>query len=67
MKPGDLVKMTKARIGVPRDTIGLITECHHVADSYQVFIVQLVKEHPKYGTRTIRRISCDMEVINASR
>jgi hypothetical protein len=67
MKIGDLVKMTKARIGVPRDTIGLITEYHHVAAPYQVFIVQLMKVHPKYGTRTIRRLARDMEVINASR
>jgi len=67
MKVGDLVKMTKARIGVPINTVGLITECHFVSDSYQVFIIQLTKEHPEYGTRTIRRVSCDMEVISESR
>jgi hypothetical protein len=66
VKPGDLVKMTKARIGVPRDSIGLITQCHRVAtahDDMYIFIVQLTKEHPKYGTRTIRRLARDMEVV----
>jgi len=63
MKVGDLVKMTKARIGVPRDSIGLITDCHVIAASYRVFLVQLTKEHPKYGTRTIRSLARDMEAI----
>jgi hypothetical protein len=66
MKPGDLVKTTRARIGVPNNTIGLITERHVITPSYQVFVVQLT-EHPEYGTRTIRSLSLDLEVISASR
>jgi len=70
MKIGDLVRTTRARIGVPKGTIGLIFETHD-ARPYEPFNefdgglcdVQL------YGLknlRTVRRIPKDLEVINAS-
>ena len=69
MQPGDLVKTTRARIGVPNNAIGLITECHTPYDddmNVPIFTVQLT-EHPKYGMRIIRSRSRDLEVINESR
>lgn len=66
MKVGDLVKMTKARIGVPENTIGLITEHHRVTplrDDLHIFIVQLL-EPTEFGARTVRRLSRDLEVIS---
>jgi len=69
VQPGDLVKTTRARIGVPNNTIGLITECHTPYDddmNWPIFVVQLT-DHPKYGARSIRSLSRDLEVISASR
>ena len=69
MKPGDLVKITRPSIGVPKDSIGLITEHHRVADlqgDMHLFVVQLT-EHPEYGTQTRRYLSRDLEGISESR
>jgi hypothetical protein len=69
MKVGDLVKIKRARIGAPSNTIGLITECntHYDDDMHMpIFIVQLT-EHPKYGARIIRSLSRDLEVISEDR
>lgn len=69
MKPGDLVKITRPSIGVPKDTIGLITEHHRktpLRDDLHLFVVQLT-EHPEYGTQTRRYLSRDLEVVSESR
>jgi hypothetical protein len=69
MKVGDLVKMTPAPIGVPENTIGLITEHHRVTpsrDDLHIFVVQLL-ERSEYGFATVRRLSRDLEVISENR
>ena len=54
MQPGDLVRITKASIGIPKDTIGLIVKARlyddvgavhdisHADNVYTLFHVQLV-------------------------
>ena len=65
MKPGNLVKMTRAGIGVPVDTVGLIlnTVATGPDQRYDYHEVQLCNSE----NRAIRRLERDLEVINASR
>ncbi len=65
MKPGDLVKTTRARIGVPADTIGLILQTLATGPDqrYDYYEVQLCNSK----SRVIRRLERDLEIINASR
>ena len=65
MKAGELVKIAHARIGVPEGTIGLILKVYpggHEADD--MVDIQVC---PAGGTRTVRRLERDLEVISASR
>jgi hypothetical protein len=66
MKPGDLVKIPKARIGVPADSIGLIIDSFlSSAGRWLIYEIQLCG-----GERTgntVRRLAEDLEVISASR
>jgi hypothetical protein len=69
VKPGDLVKIKRARLGAPANAIGLITGCYTPYDDdmhMPIFIVQLAGR-PKYGARIIRSLSRDLEVISESR
>ena len=65
MKPGDLVKTTRARIGVPADTIGLILQTLATGPNqrYDYYQVQLCNSEG----RVVRRMRRDLEVISASR
>ena len=65
MKPGNLVKITRAGIGVPKDTVGLIlsTVATGPDQRYDYHEVQLCNGE----SRVIRRLERDLEVINASR
>ena len=65
MKPGELVKIVRSRIGVPEGTIGLILKIYpggHEADD--MVDIQIC---PARETRTVRRLERDLEVISASR
>ena len=70
MKPGDLVKIARPSLGVPENTVGLITKHHRQrrdgGPELHIFIVQLLKP-TEFGTCTVRRLSRDLEVISASR
>jgi len=69
MKIGDLVKITQARLGVPENTVGLITKHHRVTPlrpDLHIFIVQLL-EPSEFGATTVRSLSRNLEVISASR
>ena len=57
MQPGDLVRITRASIAVPKDTIGLIVEARsqvwhgdHDDEVYTLFHVQLVTDTKLNGT-----------------
>jgi len=66
LKPGDLVKMTRAGVGVPTETVGLIlktVEPRHGEYGILYHEVQLCNSK----NRVIRRLERDLEVINASR
>ena len=65
MKPGDLVKITRAGIGVPKDTVGLILRTLAVGPDqrYDYYQVQLCNGE----SRVIRLLEKDLEVISASR
>ena len=65
MQPGNLVKIMRAGIGVPTDTIGLIlrTVATGPHQPYDYHEVQLCNSK----NRVIRRLERDLEVINASR
>jgi len=69
---GLLVRITRASIGVPPDTMGLIIKAYESGpvhtgrsrhrNSITIYDVQLLG-----SGRTVRRMSRDLEVINASR
>jgi len=61
VQPGNLVKITRASIGVPIGTIGLIIETHMPFGYCDVQLCGLEK------MRTVRRMPRDLEVISASR
>jgi len=65
LKPGDLVKITRAGIGVPKDTVGLILQTLATGPDqrYDYYQVQLCNGE----SRVVRRLERDLEVINASR
>ena len=60
MKPGDLVKIIRAGIGVPKGTIGLILEIHKPFGYCDVQLYGL-----KY-LRTVRRMPMDLEIISGT-
>ena len=65
MQPGNLVKITRAGVGVPINTIGLILQTLATGPDqrYDYYQVQLCNGE----SRVIRRLEKDLEVINASR
>ena len=69
MKPGDLVKITRASVGVPRDTIGLILKTVEPEDAklydLEYHMVQLVNPpHDSTLLKTRRYLPRDLEVIS---
>jgi len=62
MKVGDLVRITRGSIGVPKDSIGLTLECYESEGGYHVW--EILINGRKHTRRYIER---DLEVINASR
>lgn len=56
MRAGDLVKTTRASIGVPLGSVGLIIETHELR-------LMAIKSAVKYR----RFLSKDLEVVNESR
>ena len=72
MKVGDLVKITRAGIGVPKGTIGLILKTHKQPRSHEPFnefgwIYHDVQLYGLKNIRTVRRIPKELEVISESR
>jgi len=62
MQVGDLVKITRASIGVPPDTIALILERRSTSDGIAMCVVQLCN-----AARQRRYLLRDLELISASR
>ena len=65
-KAGTLVKTTKARIGVPQGTVGLVVRV--VSDEIRTWhsIPIAIVKHLSSGTER-RYLFCDLEVANESR
>ena len=64
MKVGDLVKITRASVGIPKETIGLIFKENDGMNGggYKLWDVQLV------NSQRMRRYLCrDLEIISESR
>ena len=72
MTVGDLVKVTRAAIGVPVGTLGLIVSSHETRGDYatgtgeKIHILQLIGGDFPWGQNR-RYLSRDLEVINESR
>ena len=69
MKVGDLVKITRASIGVPLYTRGLIIKTQKVENT-PPFTDELTYHHVQLCTvpeRIVRRLPRDLETLNASR
>jgi len=72
MRVGDLVKVTRASIGVPMGTMGLILSSYETRGDYdtstgeKIHILQLVGGDFPWGQNR-RYLTRDLEVINASR
>ena len=66
MNPGDLVKTTTTRIGVPADSVGLIIDSFLSSTGrWMIYEIQICGG--KRNSETIRRVAEDLEVISASR
>jgi len=65
IQPGNLIKITRASIGIPEGTVGLVTEQHSVTGGRRGLVVYVVKLHGIGSTR--RFLGDDLEVLNASR
>jgi hypothetical protein len=65
VKPGELVKIVRSRIGVPEGTIGLILKIYPSGTEADDMVD--IQVCPAGGTRTVRRLERDLEVISASR
>ena len=72
MTVGDLVKVTRAAIGVPVGTLGLIVASYETRGDYEItpgekiHILQLIGGDFAWGQNR-RYLGRDLEVINASR
>ena len=72
MTIGDLVKVTRASIGVPVGTLGLIMASYETRGDYdtasgeKIHILQLIGSSFPWGQNR-RYLGRDLEVINASR
>ena len=62
MKVGDLVRITRGSIGVPKDSIGLTLECYESEGGYHVWEILI-----NGGKRTRRYLEQDLEVVSESR
>jgi len=58
---GDLVRNTRASIGIPKGTVGLITNKHTSADidGYYIYEIQWLGRQMSHG----RRLARDLELI----
>ena len=65
IQPGNLIKITRASIGIPEGTVGLVTEQHSVTGGRRGLVVYVVKLHGIGSTR--RFLEEDLEVLNESR
>ena len=65
MKSGNLVRIKKAGIGVPADSVGLVVTCSSYNHSYGFVICEVQLCRP--DNRIVRRLSVDLEAISASR
>ena len=67
MRAGDLVKITRAQIGAPKGTIGLIIKSHKPrAETIKHSIHEVQLYGVKLGCNR-RFLSRDLEVVNESR
>jgi len=60
MKVGDLVRITKARIGVPADSLGLIVSCAE-SKPRKIFIYEI--QLARADNRRVLRLPRDLEVV----
>ena len=65
IQPGNLIKTTRASVGIPEGTVGLVTERHSVKGGKPGLVVYVVKLHGIGSTR--RFLGEDLEVFSASR
>tara|TARA_Y100000310_G_scaffold85258_1_gene82079 strand:+ start:104 stop:322 length:219 start_codon:yes stop_codon:yes gene_type:complete len=72
MKPGDLVKITRPRLGMPKGTVGLIVYSVETTDIFvesmgdpRIHMVDLIGSEFVGVSRTF--LSRDLEVISESR
>ena len=62
IQPGNLIKTTRASIGIPEGTVGLVTEQHSVNGGRHGLVVYVVKLHGIGSTR--RFLGEDLEVLS---
>ena len=69
MRAGDLVKVTRASIGVPLGSVGLIVKSFMPRGSYAEGTNEKIHELQLIGTKAANRryLTRDLEVINESR
>ena len=60
MKVGDLIKNTRASLGIPKGTVGLITGMHfNAAGGYYIYEIQWLGRRMSHS----RRLARDLELL----
>jgi len=70
VRVGDLVKVTRASIGVPVNSMGLIVGSVTSDSSLVYYSVALLSQPERMLSRAIvgrRYMACDLEIVNAAR
>jgi hypothetical protein len=60
MTVGNLVRITRASIGIPIDSVGLIIEKHRFDAEFDIWVVKLVRR-----PHTRRYLARDLEIVSS--
>jgi hypothetical protein len=67
VKVGDLIKITRSSIGVPRDTVGLVLDVSFSDSGFRYFQIQMFGLDPTMVGRTRRYLGRDLEIVSESK
>ena len=67
MKVGDLIKIIRPSIGIPRDTVGLVLDVVFSDSGFRYFQIQMFGPDPIISGRTRRYLGRDLEIVSESK
>ena len=67
MKAGDLVKIIRPSLGIPRDTVGLVLNSEFADSGFRYFKIHMFGVEVHMVGKTRRYLGRDLEVVSESR